>query len=121
MLPPPILKQRIKMLNDIDFCWNSHQQASTDNWDEFYQLLLAYKAEHNGDLNIPFHYTTPDGFQLGHAAVYQRQRLLTPCLNKNGNGVVEAEDDSITRDRIAQLTAIGFPLSVKRRSKPKGP
>jgi hypothetical protein len=57
MLPPPILKQRIKMLNDIDFCWNSHQQASTDNWDEFYQLLLAYKAEHNGDLISPF--TTP--------------------------------------------------------------
>ena len=30
-------------------------------WDNFYQLLLEYQLEHNGDLDVPQTYETPNG------------------------------------------------------------
>jgi hypothetical protein len=41
-------KERIKLLEDLGFCWN----IKNEYWDDLYRQLKEYKEQH-GDLNLP--------------------------------------------------------------------
>jgi hypothetical protein len=40
--------ERIKLLEDLDFCWNTKNEY----WDDMYKQTKEYKEQH-GDLNVP--------------------------------------------------------------------
>jgi Helicase associated domain len=84
-----------------------HSDETKLTWDDFFQLLLAFKLEHH-HLRIPCDYvtTTPQQIQvrLGQWARYHRSAQF------------RAREDTSSRDKRDRLKAIGFPFSLREQS-----
>jgi Helicase associated domain len=101
---------RIRQLNEIGFLWDVRDVE----WQEHFELLLAYNAEH-GHLRIPQSYVTPTtGIRLGHWVSTQRQKLK-PFVDDDKEGKVKVGKHNAVnrpteqeRKRIESLNAIGF-------------
>lgn len=86
--------RRSQMLEDIGFCWNTHDAS----WLARYHDLKLYKKRY-GDCNVPEDW--PKDPALGVWVKHQRHFF-------NGYRC----DDRITPDRITKLTALGFEWEV---------
>ena len=80
-------------LEEVGFEWYVGPQP----WDESFQLLLAYKAEH-GNVRVPNAYKTPDEFPLGKWVSRQR------TAKKKGK---------LSLDRQHRLEEVGFEWYVR--------
>ena len=83
--------ERAGLLNSIGFHWEAHSSS----WDEMYQRLLLYKANHNGDTNVPPRYYQDS--QLGRWVKYQRETY---------------RENKISTEHFNLLNSIGFDWSV---------
>jgi Helicase associated domain len=100
---------RIHQLNEIGFLWDVRDVE----WQEHFELLLAYNAEH-GHLRIPQCYVTPTtGIHLGHWVNTQRQKLKPFVDDKQGKVKEDGVDRSKARERTARLNAIGFLWDIR--------
>jgi superfamily II DNA or RNA helicase len=77
-------KDRLQRLVEIGFNWDPR----ASNWDEMFNELLAYKAQH-GDVNVPDEWPTPLGTWVG------KQR----AAKRLGN---------LSDDRLQRLVDVGF-------------
>ncbi len=75
-------------LEEVGFEWDVGPQP----WDESFQVLLAYKAEH-GHVRVPYAYKTPGGFPLGPWVSSQR---------------VAKRRGKLSLDRQHRLEEVGF-------------
>jgi Helicase associated domain len=84
------------------------QQPDCCSWEEWYQLLPAYLAEHD-HLWIPRTYKTRHGRRLGEWAYRQR---VSHNRKLRGNDVGDERYYKISRVRIDRLNSIGFRWSI---------
>jgi superfamily II DNA or RNA helicase len=78
---------RITRLNALGFCWEPNDAL----WKEMYQRLVAYRAAHGGDCNVPQDYPAD-------------RRLGTWCANQRNFW----RRGQLTAERISSLDALGF-------------
>ena len=91
-------KERIRLLDKIGFVWDlGGHVRSVEKWDEMYRRLLVYKADHDGDVNVPFRYEKD--VRLGKWV--SKQRWLRKC-------------NTIQHERFRLLDSIDFTWRVDR-------
>jgi hypothetical protein len=88
-MPP----ERIQKLDSIGFSWESGNRRG---WEERYQELLQYRAQH-GDCNVP--QLWPESRALGRWVMKQRCQY---------NLKVQGKKSQLTDEKQAKLDAIGF-------------
>ena len=93
-------EQRIKMLDDIEFKWEPHNEAFEKGFEE----TLKYK-EQTGDANAPQDYTTSEGFRLGSWQGAKRNQYKKGKLPQN---------------RFLRLEKIGFKWTLLDENFTKG-
>lgn len=78
----------------------------TTSWEQMYEYAREYELEH-GDLNVPVHYKTREGYALGRWISVQRQ-------NKKEMRVITAEvkDGGLSEARVEKLEAIGMIWNI---------
>lgn len=96
-----ITKERIQMLNDIGFVWDSHEAS----WEERVKELQAYKAIH-GTCSVPTTYK-------------ENPRLATwvKCQRRQYKLFREGKPANISAERIDDLEKLGFEWDSKSASK----
>lgn len=92
--------ERICLLNNIGFIWNSHDAV----WEERLQELLEFKRIH-GHCNVPTNYEANPPL----AVWIKRQRQI---YKKHQDG----EQNSMTQYRITQLETIGFAWEFRKKN-----
>ena len=70
--------EKIALLSGIGMEWRTQSEI---NWNDAYESAKKYREEH-GDLNIPYHYKTTDGFLLGRWLHKQRQNYHSEQLDQ---------------------------------------
>lgn len=92
---------RIKMLEDLGFVWDSHQLV----WEKMFRELMEYKERH-GDCDIPSKY--PANSVLATWATRQRSQYKLYITGKKS---------SITPERVAVLEDVGFTWTATSRKR----
>lgn len=90
----PLTQTQIDRLNAIGMVWDG---TFDTQWQSAYAKAEEYYRQ-NGDLNIPYVYCTPDGYQLGKWLARQKSAKRAP--GRHSNCVMTAE-------RITKLESIG--------------
>eukprot|EP00565_Helicotheca_tamesis_P006449 CAMPEP_0185732788 /NCGR_PEP_ID=MMETSP1171-20130828/17467_1 /TAXON_ID=374046 /ORGANISM="Helicotheca tamensis, Strain CCMP826" /LENGTH=171 /DNA_ID=CAMNT_0028402363 /DNA_START=384 /DNA_END=896 /DNA_ORIENTATION=- len=90
-------KERAKVLQSIGFCWDSHEAA----WWDRYNDLKRYNEEF-GDCMVPTKY--PSNPQLGTWIHHQRRQYRM---------MLEGKPSHMTSDRANALLSIGFVWSPR--------
>jgi len=85
--------ERIQKLQSIGFTFSQQDQQ----WNDMFDKLKLYKANHGGDTNVPFTYSRDPS--LGNWVSHQRRQF-----KKTNNG-------QLTDERIQKLQSIGFTFS----------
>jgi len=91
----PKTMERIAKLEEIGMVWN----VNDSKWEQGFAEAYQYAAKH-GDLLIPVHYQTPNGFKLGVWIANQRSKY-------KGNSAV-----SLREEQIQKLEQIGMVWSA---------
>ena len=94
--------EREAMLDDIDFSWSSR----TSRWDDFFQELCRYKAEHG---NCQVGRTDPMYSRLG--CWLKRQRRICRQFLSNTQS---PDDGGRTGKRVSKLLELGIELNDGR-------
>ena len=94
--------ERQHRLEEVGFVWDAGPQP----WDESFQLLRAYKAEH-GNVRVRYDYKTPDGFPLGVWVSNQRG------AKKRGKLSVERQHCLEEVGFVWDCRSAGLPLEVE--------
>mmetsp|Transcript_13663 Transcript_13663/g.20798 ORF Transcript_13663/g.20798 Transcript_13663/m.20798 type:complete len:357 (+) Transcript_13663:50-1120(+) len=89
---------RIKLLEDIGFVWDSHDET----WQERFEMLLTFKKAH-GHCEVPSKYE--ENMQLGSWVKCQRRQYKLYLDGKQSN---------ITSKRIEMLEKCGFKWEVRK-------
>ena len=95
-------RERIEILNSLNFTWSLLQCSNDRRWETNYRLLLEYK-EKNGDCIVP--QSTPLGKWVQMQREQHKERLLKDAGHPTKRPV-------ITDERMAKLNAIGFTWRV---------
>lgn len=90
-------EEQIARLNELHIRWGS---KADEAWQTGLTHAKEYAREHGG-LNVPYAYTSPDGYKLGV--------WLSKCREKHGKGTLSAE-------RTAASEALGVVWSNARRN-----
>lgn len=93
-----IVNEHFQVIDEVRDCialFDKLNDTLTASWDLMYEEAKRY-YEHNGNLEIPYKYKTPDGYSLGHW-------ILTQKRVRAGEQFGE-----LTEERIAKLDAIGM-------------
>ncbi len=93
-----IVNEKFKVIDELRDCRELFEKLNdtlTASWDTMYAYAKGYYEQH-GNLEVPQHYKTADGYSLGTWLGTQRQ-----IRNGTINGV-------LNNDRIAKLDAIGM-------------
>jgi hypothetical protein len=91
-----LTRDRIDILNSLDFCWDLHKFEAEKNWTDRYNELVRWKEEH-GNCNVP--QSDPN---LGKWVKMQRDYYNNTTAGK------KQRKGSLTQDKIDKLEAIGF-------------
>lgn len=97
--------ERIAKLDAIGMIWRTKQELS---WENGYMHAKCYR-ESQGDLNVPFQYTCPDGFPLGKW-----------ISNKRAIYAGTVQRQSLRDEQIAQLNQLGMVWSYMDYSFERG-
>ena len=87
-------QEQIDKLSAIGMAWDG---TFDTQWQSAYAKAEAYYRQ-NGDLNIPYVYCTPDGYQLGKWLARQKSAKRAP--GRHGDSI-------LTKERITKLEDIG--------------
>lgn len=96
--PGGIAKERIDLLNELDFVWNTFDAI----WSTRYEELRQYHARH-GNCRVPFEY--PENPALAYWVIEQRRTYKQTIRDGNSQGMPE--------ERIKQLEELGFEWNVQ--------
>eukprot|EP00913_Durusdinium_trenchii_P017588 g16529.t1 len=81
-------EEKVKRLEGLGFIW----KVRDNQWESAFQRLVVYKSE-NGDVVVPFRFTTKDRFKLGRWADAQRQAMAKGRLDE---------------EKVKRLEGLGF-------------
>jgi hypothetical protein len=93
-----LTSERIKALEEIDFCWNPQKTVWSGRYDE----LCQYTKEHGGHANVPTNYTKNPQLAVW-VKCQRRQYKLWLC----------GEHSTVNEKRVTLLESIGFEWTVK--------
>ena len=107
-----ISSERIAQLNSIGFDWRVDETTKSDTWPREFELLCAFQRE-NGHCRVPKSYIA-DSVKLG---IWVKNQKRNCQIFEDGT----KGDACTSRDRIAQLSSIGFEWKPKQitQRKPK--
>jgi Helicase associated domain len=91
-----LTRERMDVLNSLEFCWDLHKYETEKNWNDRYAELVQWKETH-GHCNVP--QSDPN---LGKWVKMQRD-----YYNNTAEGRTQRKG-SLTQDKIEKLEAIGF-------------
>jgi hypothetical protein len=95
--PSNMTADRVNVLNQIGFCWDSHSAS----WNDRFGELLQYKREH-GNCNVPTSYVKNERLAAWVKAQRRQHKLI-----------MEGKDSTLTSKRQAQLEAVGFEWRLR--------
>jgi hypothetical protein len=96
--PSAMTDERIQLLEDLDFVWDSHGAA----WEDRLRELDEFKAQHK-HCNVPSNYK-------GNSSLAS----WTKCQRRQYRLWKEGKKANITLDRIQQLESMGFQFNLRR-------
>jgi hypothetical protein len=106
----PLTKERIDLLNELDFTWTIRSRDSFgESWHQRLEELKAYKKEH-GNCLVPSRY--PPNPELGIWVGTQRTQYRHYLKAKEA-GDEASMKSAMNEDRVAELEEMGFIWALR--------